>query len=381
MNTTTIQQRLHCVRTRRSAALMKGTTVLLMVFGLIGCAEGTDEFTEDPTLERPEPPAIDDALQDKIRNGSVTTERPEVGRIGGCTATLVAPDVAITAAHCLGYGTRTRPGQYRTLTLKKGNESRRFTVNRYRSYSSKLGANDIALLGLSTAVPSDFAQPAPISARVPVDGTSLTVYGYGCTRIGRSSDGRKRKATYEQGERSYHLCPGDSGGPVFNDETGAVLRINSGYRLDRGKSDIYGIVPGLYDRLRAQISDWSTSEPPDEIDTPEDDDLTICGRDADVFENWTCTADRTHRHRCLPGGAPVWEACEEGCVSREAGSDDVCKRADSQETCGDTYRKYTEWICATDDVTILRCDEGRLEFYRCENGCLSVPGAPDRCSP
>ena len=74
-----------------------------------------------------------------------------------------------------------------------------------------------------------------------------------------------------------------------------------------------------------------------------------------------------------PVGHRYGEACEEGCVSREAGSDDVCKRADSQETCGDTYRKYTEWICATDDVTILRCDEGRLEFYRCENGASRCP--------
>lgn len=361
--------------------------LLVAAWALTGCADMVTDLEELDLVERPEPPQIDEEVADKIRNGTVTTERPEVGSIGGCTATLVASDVAITAAHCVGYRTQRRRGRYRTFTLKKNGDVRRFTVDRYRSFSRSLGANDIALLSLSSPVPADFVRPVPLGASTPPDGTSLTVYGYGCTRIGGRGDGRKREATFEQGERSYHLCPGDSGGPVFNDDTGAITRINSGYRRDRGKTDIYAHVPGLYQSLRQQILDWSDDALPienepreqEEEEEEEETELTICGENAQVFETWTCTAERSHRHRCLPGGAPVWEACPHGCSSREFGEDDVCKGAPGEDTCGDTYRRYTEWTCASDDLTILRCDEGRLEFYRCANTCQSKPNGADQC--
>ncbi len=353
--------------------------VLIVSCWLAACAGPADETYD---LPRPEAPTLAPEVFEEVRNGEVTTDRPEVGRIGGCTATLVAPDVAITASHCVGYRTRTNLGNYNTMRITNGNETRRYTVNRYRSYSRNLGRNDIALLGLAEAVPADFAQPAPIARETPAEGTSLTVYGYGCTRIGSSGDGRKRRATYQQGDRAQHLCPGDSGGPVFNDETGAVARINSGYQLDRGRTDIYGLTPGLYDELAEQIRSWSDGEIPEEGQPPGglDPDVKVCGRNADVYESWTCTASRAYRYRCLPGGSPTWEPCESSCVSRAVGQADECKRPDDLDTCGEVHRPYVEWVCATDDVTVLRCNEGRLEFYRCENGCTPTRGAPDKCT-
>jgi V8-like Glu-specific endopeptidase len=355
--------------------------VLLMGIGPFGCASGTnDGFGDAADLERPEAPGLDNDIREKIRNGTVTNDRPEVGRIGGCTATLVAANVAITAAHCMGYGTRTNIGNYKTFTVNNNGQRNQYRVNRYRSFSRGLGANDISILGLATDVPSDVARPAPLASQTPAEGTSLTVFGYGCTVIGRSGDGQKRKATYSQGDQAQHLCPGDSGGPVFNDETGAVARINSGYKLDRGRTDIYGHVPGIYDQVRAQVEEWASSDLPLEGGEPEDDNLKICGRDYDIFEMWTCTGDRAYRHRCLAGGAPVWEACPDGCVSSMSGANDVCKADEDIDTCGDTYRRFTEWICASDDVTILRCNESSLEYYRCENGCNSISGEPDVCT-
>jgi hypothetical protein len=354
--------------------------LLLVGFGTCGCAgEGDEHLDELTDLERPAPPLLDEAASEKIRNGTVTSERAEVGKIRGCTATLVAANVIITAAHCVGYGTRTNIGNYNTFTVDKNGQRSQYRVNRYRSFSRTLGADDIAVLGLASEVPSDIARPAPLASQTPEDGTSLTVYGYGCTVIGRSGDGRKRRATYSQGEQSQHLCPGDSGGPVFNDATGAVARINSGYRLDRGRTDIYGHVPGIFDRVRSQVEAWASSDLPPEGGDPEDEDLKVCGRDYDIFEAWTCTADRAHRHRCLAGGAPVWEACPEGCVSSTAGTDDVCRSEGDPDTCGDAYRQYTEWVCASDDVTILRCHENSLEYFRCEDGCRSIPGEADAC--
>ena len=356
---------------------MRHISLIAATFGLMACAGSADDVEN---LPRPEAPELAVEVVAKIRNGQVTTDRPEVGRIGGCTATLVAPDVAICAAHCVGYRTRTSIGNYNTFRVIKDGETRRYTVNRYRSFGNGLGRNDISLLGLSESVPADLATPAPLARSIPAEGTSLTVYGYGCTQIGRSGDGRKRSATYQQGDRAQHLCPGDSGGPVFNDETGAVLRINSGYQLDRGRTDIYGLVPGLHDDLLEQIQEWSDGDVPQEGEPPSDldPDVKICGRNVDVYESWTCTVSRIYRYRCLPGGSPSWERCESSCVSSSDGEADACGRPEGLDTCGDTYRPYVEWVCATDDVTILRCNAGQLEFRRCERGCVPGPGA-DAC--
>ena len=226
-------------------------------------------------------------------------------------------------------------------------------------------------------VPGDIARPAPIAHTRPSQGTPLTVYGYGCTRIGGSGDGNKRKATYEQGDRAQHLCPGDSGGPVFNDETGEVLRINSGYRLDQGRTDIYGIVPSLHDRLRDQIGEWSQGELPEA--EPLDPNAKICGRNIDVYELWTCTGARGHRYRCLPGGSPTWEPCDLGCTSQPRAENDLCKQEEGQDTCGDTYRPYSAWVCATDNATLLRCHDNRLEVSRCALGCEYTADTPDVC--
>ena len=348
---------------------------LLALFGCLGCGEVT--VSDGQQIEQPDLPTFPLEVLEKVRNGEVTTGRPEVGSIGGCTATLVAPDVAITAAHCVGYRTRTSPGSYMSFRMKKDGVTRRVSVNRYRSFSSSLGEYDIAILGLAEQVPADFAKPAPMARVQPPHGTSLTVYGYGCTQIGARGDGKKRKATYEQGENSYHLCPGDSGGPVFNDETGEVLRINSGYRVDRLRTDIYAQVPSLHADLKAQVEDWSAGELPEA--EPLDPNLEICGRNADVFEMWTCTGSRDHRYRCLPGGTPTWEACARGCTSKPAFEDDLCSQGEPEDTCGDTYRPYSEWTCATDNVTLLRCNQNTLELSRCAQGCDYSPFSADAC--
>src|SRR5690606_27060894 len=101
--------------------------------------------------------------------GSVSWERPEVGAISGCTATLVAPDVIVTAAHCLGFRSATTPGSYGQFTVygSGGADRRSFRIDRYRSFGTNLGRDDVALMHLAEPVPRELATPARLAASMP----------------------------------------------------------------------------------------------------------------------------------------------------------------------------------------------------------------------
>ena len=63
-------------------------------------------------------PPVPDFVE-KVRNGTLTQERPEVGSLSfGCTGTLVAPDLVVTASHCVGYGSALQRGNYGTFTIE-----------------------------------------------------------------------------------------------------------------------------------------------------------------------------------------------------------------------------------------------------------------------
>ena len=118
----------------------------------MACTEGILPETDEPAPEVPSTPEANEAPapepfagSDKIRSGEVTAERPEVGSIGGCTATIIAADLAITASHCLGYGSVTRRGRHFTFTLEGPNGDHSVVVDRYRSFSRDLGDHDVAL--------------------------------------------------------------------------------------------------------------------------------------------------------------------------------------------------------------------------------------------
>jgi hypothetical protein len=344
------------------------------------------------TVELGERPPLEGAAEELI-GGTYTYERPEVGSISGCTATLVGPRLVITAAHCLSYGSRTTPGNYGTFEIRRrAGDSQRFVIERFVSFSGDLGAEDVALIRLASPVPASVATPAGLASANPSRGAGLTIYGYGCQARGTRSTWGKQKLTTSYGATTTNLCPGDSGGPTIT-SGGAVLRINSGYYVGSG-ADIFGSVPVVYDRLQRTASSWGDrfgSGSPDSPPPPRDAGVSNpdagyepppppppsgdgpCA--ASTCEEATSLAgcgwcDATGRGVRIGAYLQSYESCSRG--FRLVPSD--CGRVE-RSTCGQ-WSGVNEFTCRQGGTQFVRCFEGSTaELLTCPSGYSCQPGS------
>lgn len=146
-----------------------------------------------------------------------------------CTVSLVADDLAVTAAHCV----RVAPGEPRAiLTLIFGRdlhapENQKRTVDQVEIPD---GAADVALLHFDGGLPADyqFAKLLPFDHELSV-GDPVTLAGYGIWSAERNDgEGFLRKAQVTVSNPHYSsteiefdqsqgrgACHGDSGGPAY----------------------------------------------------------------------------------------------------------------------------------------------------------------------
>lgn len=144
-----------------------------------------------------------------------------------CTATLVGPQVILTAAHCV----RGQKGKWAHFTRNQveydiyiHSSPLYEEVNRGPDPESYFGDHDVALGVITTSV-SDL-KPFPIASQVET-GQKLWLFGYGCSQENRRDvfDGQLRVGAntvieqvlrvlgFSGADGGAWLCYGDSGGP------------------------------------------------------------------------------------------------------------------------------------------------------------------------
>ena len=170
---------------------------------------------------------------------------------GFCTGVVIAPTVVLTAAHCVSAPQSTR------IYFKSGEapvfmEIAAIAIHpqfKAQAPRTRERSIDLALIRTRAALPSAF-KPVTLDERMPRVGDAYGLSGYGLTREGRGETGgvlRWGKVSaraplsnillwaHDPAGRGFGACEGDSGGPIFALDTGALVAITS-WSEGEGKS-------------------------------------------------------------------------------------------------------------------------------------------------
>jgi hypothetical protein len=233
--------------------------VCIISLGLVGCGQ-----TDRPTDLRRDDPAA--AAKQHIKGGTRDSDTKAVvgiyadtpsGGTGICTGTLIAPNLVLTARHCVSVENTTTQ-----TTCANAEFGADFTNVRVSTATELSGAQfisaaevhrpqgnaycgrDIALIRLNTTIPASTATPIPprVNGSVTV-GETYAAVGFGLDGSDPSSAGIRRRAenlqvlcvgtncngnlvTPETFVGDTPACPGDSGGGAIASD-GTVIGVNS----------------------------------------------------------------------------------------------------------------------------------------------------------
>ena len=248
-STRELWHQMRCQTIRHLAAV-----VVLAGLALQGCG-GIEDFDAE-SFSQDDIDAVESDLTHGVPTAVGAFEA--VGRIPGCTATLVTDRAVLTAAHCVcpsdfnttGCGTRTtftmtnvRPVDNPWTSVDESATRRDVSLTGDVIVHPDFGAkgwlrDDYAIVILDRSAKSAaLVSPIPVEHpdRIPRSGDRFTLVGYGptgtaCnTNSGKTSmsinvDNVNSEALWFQDAR--RVCPGDSGGPALN-TNGKVAGVTS----------------------------------------------------------------------------------------------------------------------------------------------------------
>jgi S1-C subfamily serine protease len=186
-----------------------------------------------------------------------------VGAHSLCTGVAIAPDLVLTAAHCVQGN-----GKFKLLASEGRSSPMREVagVAAHPQFSSRMDAPDLALLKVGAQSALKLAPAALSERRVPpAVGDRFIVAGFGVAVQGdRKSAGKLRAATLVATDRpssqqlslidpqklgeaaGLGVCHGDSGGPVLDENDHTLVGIISWSAGTRGEPTcgfLSGVVP------------------------------------------------------------------------------------------------------------------------------------------